>query len=87
MKKWSDEFINRHDIQSVDKKLFIVLVEFISRVLSKNDDGNGFEWISNEDGKFNEEICLLLETMVYDSEMKDLVSNMVKVMLEYDYEW
>jgi hypothetical protein len=36
---------------------------------------------------FNDEFCSLLETMSYDYEMKQYVSGLMKIILEYEYEW
>lgn len=85
-KKWSDEFIMRNNIGDRDKLLFIKSLEFISIVLSKNDDGTGYDWISDNE-RFNYEFCSILETMSYDYEMKQYVSGLMKIILEYEYEW
>ena len=85
-KKWSEEFIMRNDVTDKNKLLFIKSLEFISIVLSKNDDGSGYDWTSDTE-RFNEEFCSLLETMSYDYEMKQYVSGLMKIILEYEYEW
>jgi hypothetical protein len=85
-KKWSEEFIMRNDVTDKNKLLFIKSLEFISIVLSKNDDGSGYDWI-NDTGRFNYEFCSLLETMSYDYEMKQYISGLMKIILEYEYEW
>ena len=85
-KKWSEEFIMRNDVTDKNKLLFIKSLEFISIVLSKNDDGSGYDWTSNTE-RFNDEFCSLLETMSYDYEMKQYVSGLMKIILEYEYEW
>jgi hypothetical protein len=85
-KKWSEEFIMRNDVTDKNKLLFIKSLEFISIVLSKNDDGSGYDWTSNSE-IFNDEFCSLLETMSYDYEMKQYVSGLMKIILEYEYEW
>ena len=81
-KKWSEEFIMRNDVTDKNKLLFIKSLEFISIVLSKNDDGSGYDWTSDTE-RFNEEFCSLLETMSYDYEMKQYVSGLMKIILEY----
>jgi hypothetical protein len=85
-KKWSEEFIMRNDVTDKNKLLFIKSLEFISIVLSKNDDGSGYDWTSDTE-RFNDEFCSLLETMSYDYEMKQYVSGLMKIILEYEYEW
>jgi hypothetical protein len=85
-KKWSEEFIMRNNISDKNKLLFIKSLEFISIVLSKNDDGSGYDWTSDTE-RFNDEFCSLLETMSYDYEMKQYVSGLMKIILEYEYEW
>jgi hypothetical protein len=85
-KKWSEEFIMRNDVTDKNKLLFIKSLEFISIVLSKNDDGSGYDWTSDNE-RFNYEFCSLLETMSYDYEMKQCVSGLIKIILEYEYEW
>jgi len=85
-KKWSEEFIMRNDVTDKNKLLFIKSLEFISIVLSKNDDGSGYDWTSDSE-RFNDEFCSLLETMSYDYEMKQYVSGLMKIILEYEYEW
>jgi len=85
-KKWSEEFIMRNNISDKNKLLFVKSLEFISIVLSKNDDGSGYDWTSDAD-RFNYEFCSLLETMSYDYEMKQYVSGLMKIILEYEYEW
>ena len=85
-KKWSEEFIMRNDVTDKNKLLFIKSLEFISIVLSKNDDGSGYDWTSDTK-RFNDEFCSLLETMSYDYEMKQYVSGLMKIILEYEYEW
>jgi hypothetical protein len=85
-KKWSEEFIMRNDVTNKNKLLFIKSLEFISIVLSKNDDGSGYDWTSDTE-RFNDEFCSLLETMSYDYEMKQYVSGLMKIILEYEYEW
>jgi hypothetical protein len=76
----------RNDVTDKNKLLFIKSLEFISIVLSKNDDGSGYDWTSDTD-RFNYEFCSLLETMSYDYEMKQYVSGLMKIILEYEYEW
>lgn len=85
-KKWSEEFIMRNDVTDKNKLLFIKSLEFISIVLSKNDDGSGYDWTSDTE-RFNDEFCFLLETMSYDYEMKQYVSGLMKIILENEYEW
>jgi len=85
-KKWSEEFIMRNNISDKNKLLFVKSLEFISIVLSKNDDGSGYDWTSDAD-RFNYEFCSLLEAMSYDYEMKQYVSGLMKIILEYEYEW
>ena len=85
-KKWSEEFIMRNDVTDKNKLLFVKSLEFISIVLSKNDDGSGYDWTSDTE-RFNDEFCSLLETMSYDYEMKQYVSGLMKIILEYEYEW
>jgi hypothetical protein len=85
-KKWSEEFIMINDVTDKNKLLFIKSLEFISIVLSKNDDGSGYDWTSDTE-RFNDEFCSLLETMCYDYEMKQYVSGLMKIILEYEYEW
>ena len=85
-KKWSEEFIMRNYVTDKNKLLFIKSLEFISIVLSKNDDGSGYDWTSDTE-RFNDEFCSLLETMSYDYEMKQYVSGLMKIILEYEYEW
>jgi hypothetical protein len=85
-KKWSEEFIMRNNISDKNKLLFVKSLEFISIVLSKNDDGSGYDWTSDTE-RFNDEFCSLLETMSYDYEMKQYVSGLMKIILEYEYEW
>ena len=85
-KKWSEEFIIRNDVTDKNKLLFIKSLRFISIVLSKNDDGSGYDWTSDTE-RFNDEFCSLLETMSYDYEMKQYVSGLMKIILEYEYEW
>jgi hypothetical protein len=76
----------RNNISDKNKLLFVKSLEFISIVLSKNDDGSGYDWTSDTD-RFNYEFCSLLETMSYDYEMKQYVSGLMKIILEYEYEW
>jgi len=85
-KKWSEDFIKRNNISDKNKLWFVKSLEFISIVLSKNDDGSGYDWTSDAD-RFNYEFCSLLETMSYDYEMKQYVSGLMKIILEYEYEW
>ena len=85
-KKWSEEFIMRNDVTDKNKLLFIKSLEFISIVLSKNDDVSGYDLTSDTE-RFNDEFCSLLETMSYDYEMKQYVSGLMKIILEYEYEW
>jgi hypothetical protein len=76
----------RNDDTNKNKLLFIKSLEFISIVLSKNDDGSGYDWTSDTE-RFNDEFCSLLETMSYDYEMKQYISGLMKIILEYEYEW
>jgi len=86
--KWSDELKERLcKGENIDKDIFSWVVVLLSIVLKKNDDGDGFDFSEYDSVRFRNEICLYLECMEYDYEMKEVISNLVGLLLDRNYEW
>lgn len=86
--KWSDELKERLcKGENIDKDIFSWVIVLLSIVLKKNDDGNGYDFRDYDSIKFRNEICCHLECMEYDYEMKEVISGLVGLLLDKEYEW
>lgn len=80
------EWMENLNLVKKNEKLDVLMIVFISVILKKTDNGDGYDFGNISKTEFQNLLCSKMMNMEFDNEIKKLVVKIFKIINEYGEE-